>query len=68
MHVKALAIRLRLGVPRPVIDLRSLAAYRDALGPEQFASLLAGATGDSSLVEAITSLLAELDKQQRRTG
>ena len=32
-HVKALAIRLRLGIPQAVIDLRRLAVHRSGLGP-----------------------------------
>ena len=60
-HVKALAIRLRLGVPQAVNNLRRLAAYRGEVGPEQFIGLLAQAGGDTRLTETITSLLDELD-------
>jgi tetratricopeptide (TPR) repeat protein len=60
-HVKALAIRLRLGVPQARIDLRRLAALRGELGPGRFAGLLAQASGDTGLAETITSLLGQLD-------
>jgi hypothetical protein len=60
-HVKALAIRLRLGVPQAVIDLRRLAVHRSGLGPERFTGLLSQATSDSELAEAITSLVDQLD-------
>ncbi len=56
-HVKALVIRLRLGAPQAVIDVRRLAALRGELGPERFTSLLSEASGDTELTEAITSLL-----------
>ena len=67
-HVKALAIRLRLGVPQAVIDLRRLAAYRRELGAEPFTSLLAQAAGDTDLAETITSLLDQLDKTDDTTA
>ena len=60
-HVKALAIRLRLGVPQAVNNLRRLAAYRRELGPEPFTGLLAQAAGDTDLAETITSLLDQVD-------
>ena len=46
--MKALAIRLRLGVPQAVNNLRRLAAYRRELGAERFTSLLSQATSDSA--------------------
>jgi hypothetical protein len=55
-HVKALAIRLRIGVPEAAIDLNNLAVYRDELGPERFTGLLAHAADDTDLAETITSL------------
>ena len=60
-HVKALAIRLRLGVPQAVNNLRRLAAHRRELGPEPFTSLLAQAADDTHLTETITSLLDQVD-------
>ena len=60
-HVKALSIRLQLGVPQAVNDLRRLAAYRRELGAEPFTGLLAQAAGDTELAETITSLLDQAD-------
>ena len=60
-HVKALAIRLQLGVPQAVIDLRRLAAHRRELGAEPFTGLLAQATDDTDLADTITSLLDQVD-------
>ena len=60
-HVKALAIRLRLGAPQAANDLRRLAAHRQELGPGLFTSLLSEAAGNTELTEAITSLLDQLD-------
>ena len=60
-HVKALAIRLRLGVPQAMNNLRRLAAHRRELGPEPFTGLLAQASGDTDLTETITSLLDQVD-------
>ena len=45
-HVMALAIRLRLGIPQAMNNLRRLAAYRRELGPEPFTGLLTQAAGD----------------------
>jgi tetratricopeptide (TPR) repeat protein len=63
-HVKALLIRLNLGVSEAGIDLRYLAAYRGELGAEQFTSVLTGAVGDPDLAGQITSLLDQLDENQ----
>ena len=60
-HVKALAIRLQLGVPQAVNNLRRLAACRRELGAEPFTGLLAQAAGDTELAETITSLLDQVD-------
>ena len=60
-HVRALAIRLRLGIPQAMIDLRRLAACRDDLGQEQFTALLTQATGDTGQAQTIMSLLDQLD-------
>ena len=67
-HVKALVIRLRLGVPQAVNNLRRLAAYRRELGAEPFTSLLTQAAGDTDLAETITSLLDQLDKTDDSTA
>ena len=67
-HVKALVIRLRLGVPQARNNLRRLAAYRRELGAEPFTSLLTQAAGDTDLAEAVTSLLDELDKTDDSTA
>jgi tetratricopeptide (TPR) repeat protein len=64
--LKALAIRLRLGVPEAIINLRRLAACRRELGLEPFTTLLAQAVDNSKLVETITSLLDELDMREER--
>jgi tetratricopeptide (TPR) repeat protein len=60
-HVRALAIRLQLGVPQAVNNLRRLAACRRELGAEPFTGLLAQAAGDTKLAETITSLLDQVD-------
>ena len=60
-HVRALAIRLQLGVPQAVNNLRRLAACRRELGAEPFTGLLAQAAGDTELAETITSLLDQVD-------
>ena len=67
-HVKALAIRLRLGAPQAVIDLRRLAAYRSGTGAGPFTSILAQAAGSTDLAEAITALLDQLDNTDDTTA
>ena len=67
-HVKALAIRLRLGSPQAENDLRRLAAYRSGTGPGPFTSILAHAAGSPDLAEAITALLDQLDKTDDTTA
>jgi tetratricopeptide (TPR) repeat protein len=52
-HMKALAIRLRLGIPQARNDLYRLAAHRRELSPEQFKSLLSQATSDAELADVI---------------
>ena len=66
-HVKALGIRLRLGVPQAVIDLRRLAIHRREFGAERFAMLLARTTDDAELIEAIPSLLNQVDAAEGNT-
>ena len=67
-HIRALVIRLQLGVPQAGIDLRHLAAYRHELGAERFTSLLTQAAGDTDLAEMITSLLDQVDKTDGQNG
>jgi tetratricopeptide (TPR) repeat protein len=59
-HVKALVIRLRLGVPEALHNLRRLAAYRRELGAQPFDSLLTQAAGDTDLNDAIVPLLDQV--------
>jgi len=59
--VKALRIRLQLGVPRAAIDLRRLATHRAELGDSHFSAQLAHAAGDARLEEAIISRLERLN-------
>ena len=56
-HVKALAIRLTLGVPQAANNLYRLVEYRRELGAEQLTSLLTSITGSPNRVRVITSLL-----------
>jgi tetratricopeptide (TPR) repeat protein len=60
-HVRALVVRLRLGVPEVVIDLRALADWRRALGTGPFGRLLEQVSGGTELAEAITSLLDQVN-------
>ena len=60
-HVKALAIRLRLGLPQAMNELRRLAAHRRELGPQPFTGLLAQTASETRLTETITSLLDQVD-------
>ena len=60
-HVKALVIRLHLGVPQARIDLRRLSALRRELGVGPFTSLLAETVGDTELAETVTSWLDQWD-------
>jgi tetratricopeptide (TPR) repeat protein len=67
-HVRALAIRLPLGVPQAGIDLRRLAAHRRLLGAEPFTRLLTQAASSTGLADAITSLLDQVDNSDVNTG
>jgi tetratricopeptide (TPR) repeat protein len=60
-HVKALVIRLQLGVPQAQIDLTRLSELRRELGVGPFTSLLAEAVGDTELQETVISWLDEWD-------
>ena len=59
-HIRALAIRLRIGVPQAVDNLRQLLPYRRELGAVRFAALLAQITDDAELIEAIPGLLNQV--------
>src|SRR5690348_3772781 len=61
LHMQALAIRLRLGVPEAVIDLRSLAEYRRELGKGTFGYLITQTDSDPELTSAPGSLLGQVD-------
>jgi tetratricopeptide (TPR) repeat protein len=67
-HVRALVIRLRLGVPQARNNLRRLAAYRRELGTEPFTGLLTQAADGTDLAETITSLLGQLGKTDDSTA
>jgi len=67
-HVKALVIRLSLGVRQAAIDLQRLADYRHELGAGPFTSLLTQAADDTDMAEMITSLLGQLDKTDDSTA
>jgi len=60
-HVRALAIRLGLGVPQAWNDLGRLASLRRELGPHRFTALLAEATDDTELAGAPPGLLDQAD-------
>jgi hypothetical protein len=55
--VKALAIRLHLGVPQAINNLSRLSACRSEIGGEAFTSSLLQRAGDVDLAQTITSLL-----------
>ena len=67
-HVRALAIRLSLGVPRAEINLRRLTAHRRELGREPFTRLLNQAADSTDLAEASTSLLDRVEKTDGGTA
>jgi hypothetical protein len=60
-HVKALTIRLQLGIPQAIYDMRRLSAHRHEIGGESFTRSLLQATGDADLAKTITSLLDQAD-------
>jgi hypothetical protein len=61
LHMRALAIRLRLDVPEAGIDLRSLAAPRRELGKGTFGHLITRTGSDPELTSALRSLLDQVD-------
>jgi len=67
-HVKALVIRLHLGVPQAVNNLRRLASHRREIGAGPFASVLTQAATDTNLAGTITSLLDQLDEADDSTA
>ena len=61
-HVKALVIKLSLGIPQAAANLHTLAGYRRELGNGPFSGLLAQAVGDADLTaETIRSLIDRLE-------
>jgi tetratricopeptide (TPR) repeat protein len=67
-NVRALAIRLRLGAPQAVNNLRRILPYRRELGAEAFAALLAEITDDAELLAAIPRLLDRIDAADGETA
>ena len=67
-NVSALAIRLRMGVPQAVNNLRRISPYRRELGAEAFAALLAEITDDTELLAAIPGLLDQFDAADGETA
>ena len=67
-HVKALAIRLHLGIPKAMNNLHRLATCRRELGVDRFTNLLFQATSDTALAEAIASRLGQLDAADGNTA
>ena len=65
LHMRALAIRLRLGIPQAVIDLRSLATYRRELGHGTFGHLISSTGSDPELISALGQLLESRSFAQR---
>ena len=63
-HVRALAIRLALGVPQAANNLRRLSEYRRELGTGQFTSLLNSTSGNPDLADTITTLIDQLDNNE----
>jgi tetratricopeptide (TPR) repeat protein len=61
LHVRALVIRLRLGIPQARNNLLRLSALRRELGVGPFTSVLSATVGDTEAAEAITSLLDQWD-------
>ena len=66
-HIRALAIRLRIGAPQAFNNLRQLLRYRREMGAEPFAALLAQITDDAELVEVIPGLLDQVDAAEADT-
>jgi hypothetical protein len=60
-HVRALAIRLRLGVPQAAYNLRRLSAYSRELDAEVSTSMLTQAANNAELADTIASLLGQVD-------
>jgi len=61
LHMRALAIRLRLAVPEAVFDLRNLAAYRHELGDGTFGHMITQTGSDPELTSMLGSLLDQVD-------
>jgi tetratricopeptide (TPR) repeat protein len=67
-NVSALAIRLRLGIPQTLNNLRRISPYRRELGAEAFAALLAEITDDTELLAAIPGFLDQVDAADGKTA
>ena len=63
-HVKALVIRLHLGVPHARVDLSRLSALRRSLGVGSFTSLLAETVDGAELAETVTAWLDQWDNAE----
>jgi hypothetical protein len=54
-HVRALAIRLELGVPQVWIDVRALKELREGLGTEQFVAAIGDRLDDANRTDLMDS-------------
>jgi hypothetical protein len=63
-HVKAVVIRISLGVPEARIDLSRLSDLRHELGAGLFTSVLAETVGDTELTETVISWLDQWDSAE----
>jgi hypothetical protein len=61
-------IRLRLGVPQAVYNLRCLATYRREFGEEPFSRLVVQASSDTNMAEAIAAALDQFDTNDKSTA
>ena len=61
-HARALPIRIRLQVPRVLINLRPLARYREELGLERFIEAFGAAAGPGA-ANAIQALLDQVSAE-----
>ena len=59
-HVRALGIRLGIGAPQVLNNLRALSEYRDQLGTKQFQGILAQVAG-AETAEAVVGYLGQLE-------
>ena len=66
-HVRALTLRLRLGVPQMSIDLGRLAELRRGLGPERFTEILARLLDDENRA-SLNDLLDQFERGDDADG